>query len=60
MRVSLDRTTAFAPGAAGFPWRAMLSLWLAPGAAPVRIPAPPRRSRSGSRCSSTCARVRPN
>jgi hypothetical protein len=41
MRVSLDRTTAFAPGAAGFPWRAMLSLWLAPGAAPVAIPVPP-------------------
>jgi hypothetical protein len=41
MRVSLDRTTPFAPGAAGFRWRAMLSLWLAPGAAPVPIPAPP-------------------
>lgn len=40
-RVSLDRTTAFAPGAGGFPWRALLSLWLAPGAAPVPIAPPP-------------------
>ena len=47
MRVSLDRTTAFAPGAAGFPWRAMLSLWLAPGAAPARITAPSAALRLG-------------
>ena len=41
LRVSLDRATPFAPGAGGFPWRAMLSLWLAPGATPVPILAPP-------------------
>jgi len=40
-RVSLDRTTAFAPGAAGFPWRAVLSLWLADRAAPLAIGAVP-------------------
>lgn len=47
MRVSLDRTTPFAPGAAGFPWRAMLSLWLEPGAAPARITAPSAALRLG-------------
>ena len=41
MRVSLDRTTPFTPGAGGFPWRAMLSLWLTPGAAPAQFAPPP-------------------
>jgi hypothetical protein len=41
MRVSLDRTTPFVAGAGGFPWQAVLSLWLEAGAAPVPTGGPP-------------------
>ena len=41
MRASLDRTAIFRTDGPAFPWRAMLSLWLAPGAAPAQIAAPP-------------------
>lgn len=40
-RVSLDGTSVFRTGGPVFPWPAMLSLWLAPGAAPVPPDPPP-------------------